>query len=112
ESGWLGQKSGAGFYRHRGKKPAVNADVLPLVRSEPTAQSALLRGLPEAVRQQQARDRLVLLMVNEAAACLGEGLAANAQDIDLALILGTGWAPHRGGPLHFADTFGAAKAVE
>ena len=111
ESGWLGQKTGAGFYRHRGKKPSVNKDVLPLVRSEPSPGAALMRGLPEAVRRQQARDRLVLLMVNEAAACLGEGLAS-AQDIDLAMVLGTGWAPHRGGPLHHADTFGTVRAVQ
>ena len=51
-------------------------------------------------------------MVNEAAACLGEGLAEDAQTIDLAVVLGTGWAPHRGGPLHYADTYGLARAVE
>src|SRR5207302_1198800 len=33
ESGWLGQKSGSGFYRYRGKKARVNKDVLPLVRA-------------------------------------------------------------------------------
>jgi 3-hydroxyacyl-CoA dehydrogenase/enoyl-CoA hydratase/3-hydroxybutyryl-CoA epimerase len=110
ESGWLGQKSGSGFYRYRGKKARVNKDVLPLVRSD--AAPSTMQHLPAAVKRQQARERLVLLMVNESAACLGEGLAGSAQDIDLALILGTGWAPHRGGPLHYADTFGLTKAVE
>ena len=51
-------------------------------------------------------------MVNEAAACLGEGLAESPQAIDLAVVLGTGWAPHRGGPLHHADTYGIAKVVD
>ncbi len=110
ESGWLGQKTGSGFYHHRGKKPRVNSDVLPLVRSG--AITSAVRGLSAAVRGQQARERMVLLMVNEAAACLGEGLASSAQDIDLAMILGTGWAPHRGGPLHHADTFGLTRVVE
>jgi 3-hydroxyacyl-CoA dehydrogenase/enoyl-CoA hydratase/3-hydroxybutyryl-CoA epimerase len=112
ESGWLGQKTGSGFYRHRKKKLRVNKDVLPLLRQQPPPSAAIVKGLPVAVRRQQARERLVLLMVNEAAACLGEGLAVSAQDIDLALVLGTGWGPHRGGPLHYADTFGVAKAVE
>ena len=58
------------------------------------------------ISAEQARDRLVLGMVNEAAACLGEGLAADAGTIDLAMVLGTGWAPHRGGPLHYADDRG------
>ena len=112
QGGWLGQKTGAGFYRHRGRKKRVNSDALPLLRSDPPANVATLRALPAAARLQQARDRLVLLMVNEAAACLGEGLAENAQAIDLAVALGTGWAPHRGGPLHYADTYGLARAVE
>jgi 3-hydroxyacyl-CoA dehydrogenase/enoyl-CoA hydratase/3-hydroxybutyryl-CoA epimerase len=112
EGGWLGQKSGAGFYRYRGKKAKVNRDVLALLRSETPPSAEAFRSLPAAVRRQQARDRLVLLMVNEAAACLGEGLTASAQDIDLAVILGTGWAPHRGGPLHHADALGLARAVE
>jgi 3-hydroxyacyl-CoA dehydrogenase/enoyl-CoA hydratase/3-hydroxybutyryl-CoA epimerase len=52
------------------------------------------------------QNRLVALMVNEAAACFGEGLAADAAAIDLAMVLGTGWAPHRGGPLRYADDRG------
>ncbi len=112
ESGWLGQKAGAGFYTYRGRKRRVNKDALPLVRSEPPAHAPAVKALPGAVRLAQARDRMVLLMVNEAAACLGVGLAEDAQAIDLAVVLGTGWAPHRGGPLHHADAFGLAKAVE
>src|SRR5262249_22348859 len=112
QSGWLGQKTGAGFYRHRGKKRRVNKDVLPLLRSETPLTVEAIKGLPKAVRLQQARDRMVLLMVNEAAACLGEGLAESPQVIDLAVVLGTGWAPHRGGPLHHADAYGLARVVD
>ena len=32
--------------------------------------------------------------------------------IDLAMVLGTGWAPHRGGPLRYADERGLANVVE
>src|SRR5260370_41916439 len=59
-----------------------------------------------------ARERMVLLMVNEAAACLAEGLAENAEALDLALVLGSGWAPHRGGPLRYAQDRGIASVVE
>lgn len=111
-SGWLGQKTGAGFYRYRGGKGVVNRDVLPLVRQETPPTAAALRVLSRDVRRQQARERLVLLMVNEAAALLGAGLVATPQELDLALILGTGWAPHRGGPLHYADAYGVARVVE
>jgi 3-hydroxyacyl-CoA dehydrogenase/enoyl-CoA hydratase/3-hydroxybutyryl-CoA epimerase len=56
--------------------------------------------------------RLALLMVNEAAACLGEKVAASAGDVDLAMVMGTGWAPFRGGPLRYADSLGARHAFE
>jgi 3-hydroxyacyl-CoA dehydrogenase/enoyl-CoA hydratase/3-hydroxybutyryl-CoA epimerase len=72
----------------------------------------MLKALPMAVRLSQARERMVLLMVSEAAAVLGEQLADDAQAIDLAMVLGTGWAPHRGGPLHYADHVGLSKVVE
>ena len=110
ERGWLGQKSGVGFYRYRGKAKRPHGAAAALV--PPSAASALSRSLPTAVRLQQGRERMVLLMVNEAAACLGEGLAADAGQIDLALVLGTGWAPHRGGPLRYADDRGGRAMVQ
>jgi 3-hydroxyacyl-CoA dehydrogenase/enoyl-CoA hydratase/3-hydroxybutyryl-CoA epimerase len=72
----------------------------------------LLGALPPTVQAVQARDRMVLLMVNEAAACLGEQLTDSAETIDLAMILGTGWAPHRGGPLRYGEDRGYAAMVE
>jgi 3-hydroxyacyl-CoA dehydrogenase/enoyl-CoA hydratase/3-hydroxybutyryl-CoA epimerase len=53
--------------------------------------------------------RLVYLMVNEAARCLEEKVVASPEDADYGMILGTGFAPLRGGPLRFADYFGAAE---
>jgi 3-hydroxyacyl-CoA dehydrogenase/enoyl-CoA hydratase/3-hydroxybutyryl-CoA epimerase len=110
--GWLGLKSGVGFYRHRRKKHTVNREAQDLIRGEANADRSLLAALPPAVRLQQARERMVLLMVNEAAMCLGEGLAASADVIDLAMVLGTGWAPHRGGPLRYAAERGPADVVK
>jgi 3-hydroxyacyl-CoA dehydrogenase/enoyl-CoA hydratase/3-hydroxybutyryl-CoA epimerase len=39
-------------------------------------------------------------MVEESKRCLAEGLVRDADTVDLAIILGTGYAPFRGGPLH------------
>jgi 3-hydroxyacyl-CoA dehydrogenase/enoyl-CoA hydratase/3-hydroxybutyryl-CoA epimerase len=105
--GWLGQKRGIGFYRYHGTRKRANRAVLELVdrRRELTGE------LPPAVQAQQARERLVLVMVNEAARCLGEGLVERAEQLDLAMVLGTGWAPHRGGPLRYADDRGPAEVV-
>jgi len=111
--GWLGQKSGQGFYLHRGKKKKINRGVGALLpKDAASSERQLLGGLPPAVQMQQARERMVLLMVNEAAACLGEGLAADADAIDLAMVMGTGWAPHRGGPLTYGADRGNPDVVQ
>jgi 3-hydroxyacyl-CoA dehydrogenase/enoyl-CoA hydratase/3-hydroxybutyryl-CoA epimerase len=55
--------------------------------------------------------RLLCLMVNEAARCVEEKVVESPADADYGMILGTGFAPFRGGPLRFVDHYGAAKMV-
>ncbi len=105
ERGWLGAKSGTGFYEHAGKKPRPHKGAQALLSA-----GALSAALPPAVRLAEARERMVLGMVNEAALVLSEGLA-DAEAIDLAMVFGTGWAAHRGGPLRYADDRGLADVV-
>jgi 3-hydroxyacyl-CoA dehydrogenase/enoyl-CoA hydratase/3-hydroxybutyryl-CoA epimerase len=117
QAGWLGVKSGRGFYRHDGKKKAVHVEALAKLRQdlngqdEPTNSSAIATKLTSD-QIKEAQERMVCLMVNEAAACLAEGLAPSADVIDLAMVLGTGWAPHRGGPLRYADDRGSREIVQ
>lgn len=93
----LGKKSGKGIYLYdeNGKPAGVNPDVQALIKV-PVA-----KKLPGVIQ-----DRLVLLMVNEAARCLEEGVVATPAQLDLAMIFGTGFAPFHGGPLRYADTEG------
>ena len=56
--------------------------------------------------------RLIFLMVNEAARCVEEGVVDSPEDADYGMILGTGFAPFRGGPLRFAENFGIKRTVE
>lgn len=109
--GWLGAKTNLGFYRHLGKKKEPNAAV-HLASTNAGLRLADQAGAPsKPLNRDESRDRMVLLMVNEAAACLSEGIAADAQTVDLAMVFGTGWAPHRGGPLHYADDRGLSDIV-
>lgn len=110
ESGWLGQKSGQGFYVHTGRKARPHGAAQELVRSLHDG-STLSTTLPIAVRLAEARERLVLLMVNEAAAVLAAGLATDARTVDAAMVFGTGWAPHRGGPLSYGESRGWGDVV-
>ncbi|MGB0582876.1 MAG: 3-hydroxyacyl-CoA dehydrogenase NAD-binding domain-containing protein, partial [Limisphaerales bacterium] len=90
---WLGRKTGSGFYVHSGKKCEPNEEDIRFLRDDHA------RKYPHG----QLQSRMVLLMVNEAARCLEEEIVAGPKDIDFAMIMATGFAPFRGGPLRFAD---------
>ncbi|MCB1097060.1 MAG: enoyl-CoA hydratase/isomerase family protein [Verrucomicrobiae bacterium] len=102
ESGLFGRKCGGGFYIYDGKKQTPSIDALACHRGIVRGED---RGIPIA-------ERLTLLMVNEAARCLDEGVVAGPDDIDLAMLLGTGWAPFRGGPVRHARAMGIPGIVK
>jgi len=92
--GELGRKTGQGFYAWKdGKADKASGAV---VSSPPT---------------QEMIDRLMLPMSNVCVACLREGIVDDADMVDGAMIFGTGYAPFRGGPLHYARTRGAENIV-
>jgi len=103
QAGLLGRKSNQGFYTHaKGKEPVVNLNIDQFHRDTMCA----------ALKRDELRARMVLLMVNEAARCLEEGIVAEPADVDFGMIMGTGFAPFRGGPLRFADAAGISELVE
>ena len=57
-------------------------------------------------------ERCVLPMINEATRCLDEEVVRTPEDIDLGMIMGTGFPPFRGGLMRYADSLGAARVVE
>ena len=89
----LGKKSGEGFYQYKNNKPLKNKNA-----SYPNPQ--------------EVQDRLVLRLLNEAAACLREGIVEDQDLIDAGVIFGTGFAPFRGGPLEYIKNTGADKLSE
>jgi len=81
--GKLGVKSGAGFYRYEKGKPV----------KEPA-----VKGSYDSDALQK---RLIGRLIEEAVVCLEEGVVEDADILDAAIIFGTGFAPFRGGPLHY-----------
>jgi len=101
----LGRKSGAGFYRYEGEE-----------RKGPDEKLRGELGLPVGESPVYDDDYLVTRclypMVNEAARALAEGIVASPGEGDLALVMGIGWPPFRGGLLRWADAVGVAEIVE
>jgi 3-hydroxyacyl-CoA dehydrogenase / enoyl-CoA hydratase / 3-hydroxybutyryl-CoA epimerase len=97
----LGKKSGKGFYEHKSKGKKVNSQVEKIVNT-----FRLNHSQHHFVSQKEALDRLMLIMVNEAARCVEEKIVANHKYLDMAMIMGTGFPPFRGGILRYADSLG------
>jgi len=117
----LGRKTGAGFYKYEGKAQTRNDSLSQWRRA--------LHGEPEGaegpnippdwhrdprlrLNDEELARRLIFLMVNEAARCVEEKVVESAADADYGMILGTGFAPFRGGPLRYAEHYGLNKVVE
>jgi 3-hydroxyacyl-CoA dehydrogenase/enoyl-CoA hydratase/3-hydroxybutyryl-CoA epimerase len=104
----LGRKTGAGFYKYQGKTEKPNDSLMQWQRG--------LHGDPEGTKgsnnEEELTHRLMFLMVNEAARCVEEGVVDSPEDADYGMILGTGFAPFRGGPLRFAEHLGLKKVVD
>ena len=87
EQGHLGKKTGQGFYQFSAKgKPKIPAakkrDDVPIT------------------------ERLILRLLNEAIACLREGVVEGADAVDAAMVYGTGFAPYLGGPMRYVESLG------
>jgi 3-hydroxyacyl-CoA dehydrogenase/enoyl-CoA hydratase/3-hydroxybutyryl-CoA epimerase len=106
---WLGKKSGRGFYVHgnkRGAKPLVHGELVSMLSSGAAGPATGDAAMREAIQW-----RLVLPMVNEAARVLEEGVTDSTDAIDLAMVMGTGFAPFRGGIVQFANSVSAEAIV-
>jgi 3-hydroxyacyl-CoA dehydrogenase/enoyl-CoA hydratase/3-hydroxybutyryl-CoA epimerase len=88
EKGELGRKTGKGFYEWDDGKAIKDAEA-----SAPSSEMT---------------DRLILPLIDVCVGCLREGVVADEETVDAAMIFATGFAPFRGGPLRYARSHGIA----
>jgi len=103
-TGVSGRKSGLGFYRYdANEEKGVNPELAELLHRQAT-------GSPPS--SAAAEERLVFSMINEAARILDEEVVTSPGTLDVAMIMGTGFPPFRGGLLRYADTLGLDRVRE
>ena len=103
ESGRLGRKGGRGFYRYKtGKQQGFDPGVYRAMG---------LDASRSRVQAGEVVDRLILAMVNEAGRALEDGIVASAGEVDLGMVMGTGFPPFRGGLLKYADDRGVRDTL-
>lgn len=87
----LGKKSGLGFYQWKKEKP----------------QKSKIND--NDVNKQDIEDRLFFRYLNECIACLDEAVVSSHDELDTAMVFGTGFAPFKGGPMRYIETQGKDK---
>jgi 3-hydroxyacyl-CoA dehydrogenase/enoyl-CoA hydratase/3-hydroxybutyryl-CoA epimerase len=108
DAGYRGKKNNKGFYRYetparkkRKKKKIVNTDIYDFFGGKER----------QKIDNKDIQDRLFLIMINEAAHCLQDGILGSPRDGDIGAVFGLGFPPFLGGPFRYMDSHGVSQIL-
>jgi len=100
ELGYLGRKTGRGFYRYDPETGHASEDpeIIELIRAE----ASKLGVEQKTPSESKIQDRMIQAIAREGTSILEEGLATRSSDLDVIWTNGYGFPRWRGGPMHYA----------
>ncbi|MHC4740607.1 MAG: 3-hydroxyacyl-CoA dehydrogenase NAD-binding domain-containing protein [Planctomycetota bacterium] len=109
EQNCLGQKTGAGVYTYqKGDYTPLDSDLTASIIADVQTDAG---KTARSVDTEEITDRLILRMVAEAFCVVEEQIAQRESDIDVAMVLGTGFPDFRGGVLKYAYDLGIDEVI-
>ncbi len=103
----LGKKTKIGIYEYDEnlRRVKINPNVYKLIFNA-DEKTIIDEKLENPKSDEEITDRLIMVMLNEAIRLLASGIVEDAASLDLAMVFGTGFAPHHGGLIKYADYIG------